>query len=169
MTVTPVIGSSLEDVWGQDFTKKKKRSKRTGEPSCDTYSKTPTQFDDIMDVYSYNENEPYNKTKFSRTQKHLVDTDAEDRELEDHVVNVDSKDPTSYIKGKTKEFYNNYESINEFLVKNRDKLLQHHNSISNINNKEKQYLDLSMYIFSGIALIFILEQFISIGIALGTK
>jgi hypothetical protein len=162
MTVVTVIGSSLEDVWGQDFSKKKKRSRRNGEPSCDTYSKTPTQFDDIMDVYSYNDNEPYNKTKFSRTQKHLSDTDAEDRVLEDHIVSVDSKDP--YTKSKTKEFFSDPESINEFLVKNRDKLLQYHNLG---DNKEKQYLDLSMYIFSGIALIFILEQFVSIGIALG--
>jgi hypothetical protein len=35
--------------------------------------------------------------------------------------------------------------------------------IKSMEDKEKQYLDMGMYVFSGVALIFIMEQFIQIG------
>jgi hypothetical protein len=156
MTVTSVIGSSLEDVWGTDFSnsKKKKKSKRTttDTSSCDVYTKNPTQFDDIMDVYSYTEDEPYNKIKYSRTQRHLSDTDAEDRDADDeHIIIANPNTNPNSNNKKQKEKKELFSELHKEEI------------------KEKQYLDLSMYIFSGVALIFILEQFISIGIVLGSK
>lgn len=155
MTVFNIIGSNLEDVWGQDYTntKKKKKSKRSSDAMC-------TKFDNIMDVYQpENEiyNEQYNKSRYSRSQRHLSDTDAEDRETEEHDIVVGSSNKYN-LEDKNEKF----SEFNEFL-KNK-----HHQMLPR-EDKEKQYLDMSMYIFSGIAMIFIMEQFISIGIAIGSN
>jgi hypothetical protein len=152
MTVLKVVGSSLDDVWGQDVIKKKKRpTKRNSDPLCDMYSDNPTRFDDIMNVYHPASNETYDKANYSRTQNHLLDTDADDRESDIRELTVGSEKTG---KNTTEKF-----SQNSALL---DVIKRH-------GDKEKQYIDLAMYVFSGIALIFILEQFVSIGIALSNR
>jgi hypothetical protein len=155
MTVVNIIGSNLEDVWGPDVTsssKKKKKSRKDREATCNTYTRSPAYYDDIMDVYWPTEEEPYNKSKYSRTQHPLSDTDAEERETEVHNVKVQQNFEKEH-----------FTELKDYIERNKDKFG------SLFDDKEKQYLDMAMYVFSGIALIFILEQFVSIGMVLGSR
>jgi hypothetical protein len=147
MTVTSIIGSSLDDVWGTEFNKKKRKSKKTSDPFC----KIPSRYDDIMDVYYPNEEnyEKFDKTNYSRTMHPQEDTDAEERVTKDTHIKVKPPKET-------------FSELKSYFEKHKLKLVPK-------DEKEKQYMDLALYIFSGIVLIFILEQFVNIGIVLGNR
>lgn len=153
MTVISISGSSLDEVWGETTSKPKNKRKSTKQPSDPVCEKKSSNYDDIMDYYHPSIHGIYEKSRYSRTQKKLTDTDADDRY--DENVNVSGADEDLSQKLPPK-FREHYSDIN-------------YQSPTTDHEREKQYLDLSMYIFSGIALIFILEQFVSLGMALASK
>ena len=156
MTVMNLNPSDLSEAYGESFTKssKKKKSKRSG---CDATRKKPAQFDDIIsDFYHPSLHGIYEKSRYSRNQHALPMTDSSDREEDDKYVNFDEDDHDTSIKPQLE----NYQERTPVQNNLPSKLLSIH------DEREKRYIDLSMYIFSGIALIFIMEQFINLGVAL---
>lgn len=148
MTVISISGSSLEEVWGEQQTKPKTK-KKSSKSSNDSMCKKPTNYDDIMDYYHPSIHGIYEKSRYSRR-----DDDKEKRYDEDvYVSAVEDEDISQKLPPRLREYYTERSGM------------QPHNVI----DKEKQYLDLSMFVFSGIALIFILEQFVSIGMAIAKK
>jgi hypothetical protein len=137
MTVSKVVGSSLDEVWGAydsaPITQKKKK-------------KQPMpKVDNIMDNY-------YDKTKWSRTQFPLDETDDSDapRESVDKYVKLISRN----------------EGLREHYDESHTPKISNNHVAPTNDDKEAMYLDLALYVFSGIILIFIMEQFINIGMAL---
>ena len=148
MTVGNLVGCDITEAYGDAFNKKKKKSgKKYNEDKRENTKKNPVNVDDIMnDYYHPSIYGVYEKSRYSRTQHPLPETDSEDRDADDDI----------YVEIGTQENYSEK-------VKNVDSsktllMLQ--------EQREKQYMDLSMYVFSGIALIFILEQFINLGVAM---
>ena len=152
LTVTNITGSELSEVWGDAFTKPKKKR---GDNVCQSLVKKPPPFDDIMnDFYHPSIQGTYEKSRDSRNQNALPGTDTdEEREEGDKFVEVGSSNatptPTDATNTAAKE---NFTEPKYLMMLNDD--------------REKRYLDLSMYVFSGVALIFILEQFIHLGLLL---
>jgi hypothetical protein len=145
MTVVNTNYSYLEEAWPElDKPKKTKTKKREQkEAQCDSFAKSMAKFDDIMDVYAQPPNsEYYNKIPFSRTQDHLPETDAEDRESVRHVQIP--KVPKEVLD----HYYEEPQIPKEIFVQSDDKI----------------HLDFGMYLFSGVLLIFIMEQFVQIGL-----
>lgn len=144
------FGAPLEEVWGSDLeTHPKRDAKRrsTKAPQqgndplfCDLSSATK-KLDDIM---NYFESSPqhYDKNPTSRSQDTLPMTDGEPR----GEANVYPKGDAVFDMPKDRKVF-----IEKF---------------DEQKSREKQYLDFALYVFSGIVLIFVLEQFIQIGINL---
>ena len=152
MTVVKIVGSTLDEVWGDSKVVKKKSAKRAKSLETDACDKIrgSAKFDDIMDIYHPNNYDWADKARYSRTYHPLQDTDGQDRDELQKYVDVSSE------QSKDSENKRNNTISKEHFV-----------DVRNIeDNHEKLYLDMSLYVFSGIALIFILEQFISIGMAL---
>lgn len=139
MTVSNTTYSYLEEAWGETFEKTKKSKSKKRDATCDTFAKSMAKFDDIMDVYATPpSSEYYDKTEFSRTQRHLPDTDAEDRETEVKTLRPNMSSKQDY----------------------RD----HFEELPTRTTDDKLHLDFGMYLFSGVILIFIMEQFVQIGL-----
>jgi hypothetical protein len=98
----------------------------------------------LDDIMNYFEKTPaaYDKTPTSRTQKPLPETDAEPRGEE---VVYTTKENVFPMPKDRKVFVEGFESQ---------------------RSREQQYLDFALYVFSGIVLIFVMEQFVNIGIHL---
>lgn len=143
------FGAPLEEVWGNDLethpaklNRRDKKKKQDG-TLCDLYEATK-KLDDIMNYFE-NTPETYDKNPTSRTQQKLPNTDAEPRgEAEVYPKKAEvyplPKDQKVFVEGFDEQ-----------------------------RSREKQYLDFALYVFSGIVLIFIMEQFINIGIHLQQK
>jgi hypothetical protein len=155
MTVMSLTGSSLEDVWGPAATAKQRRKRRSAdnERECEVLAQN-AGFDDIMDnYYSPSIYGQHEKARFSRTQKPLPDTDADsigEREPSEIFVDASKVSPLPQPPRLKEDFTDG--SARELAR------LQY--------EREQRYMDLGMYVFSGVALIFILEQFINLGVAL---
>ncbi len=147
MTVSSINYAVLEEIWGESFDnttniEKKKKKKKSMDPLCQVYAKKPSKFDDIMDTYNSSNHEVYDKVQYSRTHHPLPDTDADEREMD------------KYLGIKDKQMHSLYQTKEGF------------ESNDIFDKKEQLYLDFAMYIFSGIVLIFILEQFVQLGMAI---
>lgn len=140
MTVSKVVGSSLDEVWGNyDVAPSSKNSVPRPKKH---------KVDNIMDNY-------YEKSKWSRTQQPQSDADQSDglRDDLDRYVSLKNR------SGENTEHY----------VDTQDAVfVQPKKEIRGDADRESMYLDLSLYVFSGIILIFIMEQFINIGVSLRT-
>lgn len=141
MTVMRVVGSSLEEAWGEELPHSSPPSETTQKKKRSSKSKTRG----LEDIMSF---ETYSKTPYSRTMKPLPETDAEERDDDEKSLQIPST-----FKSSRAHTNPNLSATEHFLETQQ--------------NREKQHLDLAMYVFSGVALIFILEQFIQIGKALG--
>lgn len=144
MTVMKVVGSSLDEVWGMydsaPSSSQKQKKKKQNMPKVDN----------IMDNY-------YDKTKWSRTQLPLDETDSIDapRESVDKYIQLTNRSGHEVSR-------EHYES-----EKYNENHTEKGNTVSMKDDQtESMYVDLALYTFSGIILIFIMEQFINIGIAL---
>lgn len=144
----------MEEVWGQDLETHPRRgggSKRdrprpqresNSDALCDLASATK-KLDDIMNYFE-NTPEPFDKTPTSRTQKALPETDAEPRG-EEVVYASRAQENVFPMPKDRKVFVEGFDSQ---------------------RSREQQYLDFALYVFSGIVLIFVMEQFVNIGIHL---
>jgi hypothetical protein len=156
MAVGNLVGCDISEAYGDSFDKKKKKSgKKTG-GKCDSMKKNPVHVDDIMnDYYHPSIYGIYEKSRYSRNQHPLQDTDSEDRDADDDkYVEIGEG-----VKEPTKNSQEHYSDSAATKLSPKTLLMIH-------EEREKRYLDLSMYVFSGVALIFILEQFINLGVAL---
>lgn len=192
MTVTSTNYSSLDEVWGESFspsqkTKKEKR-KKIHDPICELYEMGNNSGYNENDIISYANNyfEKYDKTPYQRSmnndivghesvvphhesqipgrerpvrevaiseaRKHYDVTDADDVS-----ENLRAVPPQPTVKAPKEKFqasrYNNY------LEDDDD------NETSN-EPTNFAFIDLLLYIVSGIILIFIMEQFVKIGLLL---
>jgi len=144
MTVVNIVGSSLDEIWGSyDLQKSKKKTNRKNREMCKPKNDERGKRDEYDDIMGYSSYDWHDKARYSRTHHPLEDTDAEEREDVDKYITIPSS------------------------VDSPDaKIVKEHYSSGHTDDRERIYLDLSMYVFSGIALIFILEQFVTIGMAL---
>jgi len=112
----------------------------TAEPSkCELYANAK-KLDDIMN-YFQEKSESYEKAPTSRSQLPLPETDGADRgEGEKIATSVVNLPP------ERKLIYEGFQQQQQ--------------------RREREYLDFALYVFSGVVLIFVLEQFIQIGINL---
>lgn len=137
MTVINIQGSSLDEIWGVYDQPPNANGKKRKQKRNNC---KVWRLDDIVDTYqSQFPYESYERPKYSRTQFPLPDTDGGDEPREEPEKHVEV--PMTSIK-------------------------EHYSELLNEKNKEKLYIDLSLYVFSGVMLIFILEQFINIGMML---
>ena len=146
------FGASLEEVWGVNMdlplgsvvrpvTKSvQKKQRPTDEAACEIYA-SAKKLDDIMN-YVQSKSESYEKTPTSRSQNPLPETDGTNRGDAEKIVNklID-------LPSERKMIYEGFQN----------------------QNRERDYLDFALYVFSGVVLIFVLEQFIQIGINLQRK
>jgi hypothetical protein len=143
MTVSKVVGSSLDEVWGNyDVAPSSKNSVPRPKKH---------KVDNIMDNY-------YEKSKWSRTQQPQSDADQSDgpRDELDRYVSLKNR------SGENTEHYMENPRGDAAV------LVEPTKEIRGDVDRESMYLDLSLYVFSGIILIFIMEQFINIGVSLRT-
>ena len=175
MTVTTITGSELSEVWGDAFNKsKKRRGGGRGGADCDSLVKKPPPFDDIMnDFYHPSIHGIYEKSRFARDQHALADTDADGpREDEDKFVSVgpSPQRPEEEQRVAPANAYANRLQDAARRTQQQTQQYEHYTEPKHLmmldDDREKRYLDLSMYVFSGVALIFILEQFIHLGLLL---
>lgn len=153
MTVTSTNYSLIEEAWADAFEqppssmdRPHKKKKKVRDPLCESYAKRqPAKYDDIMDTYGGAQYEQYNKLKYSRGHG--------------------NREPSMEMDVETYEEQNDMSEeeyhLRHMPVQARRKYMQRH---AYLDDREKRYLDLGVYVFSGVALIFIMEQFIQIGL-----
>lgn len=151
--------ATLEEAWGQPFIqspaaankKPKKKSKTKFEPICALTN--PAELEDVMEEYYYSE-EPYDKNAFSRTQLPQEDSEAPVRE------------PAQSVKISNKEDSNSSAAAKEPKAQTapvpKVATAQSPNAMPDTN----QVMEMIIYISSGILLIFMMEQFIQLGVQL---
>ena len=191
MTVTNTGYSSLEEVWGESFypsDKKKPKKKKVVDPICELYemgnNNGYTENDLVSFANSYydkqeknDKNERYEKSKFQRSMNDDVDHEPRERpvrnvainerrnvydvsasddiEVEHHIAETSERVPKTMYKPtqatpQTKA-YKNYHELHEDEEEPRNGFA---------------FIDLLLYIVSGIILIFVMEQFVKIGLLL---
>lgn len=150
MTVIGTSYSFLEEVWGehQPKVKKERKNKSKSRRVIPEDDGVDSKYDDIMDTYGSHYGH-YDKSEFSRTLHPLPYTEASDRE-EDLEGYTDKDDILEKDKEKLAKLIEMFDS-------------------KHVVDKEKRYLDFGLYMFSGVALIFMMEQFLKIGITLGAR
>jgi hypothetical protein len=156
------FGASLEEVWGINMDlphgaaatsvpKQKKsqtladvpasNSAKVSNTKCELYANAK-KLDDIMN-YIQDRSEPYEKAPTSRNQQPLPETDGADRGEGEKIATAAS---VVELPPERKMIYEGFQYQQQ--------------------RREREYLDFALYVFSGVVLIFVLEQFIQIGINL---
>lgn len=143
-------GASLEEVWGVNMDLPIGSVVRSVQPKSvpkkqrstdDEICASAKRLDDIM-TYVQSKSESYEKTPTSRSQIPLPETHGTNRGDEEKIV----KDLVD-LPSERKMIFEGFQN----------------------QNRERDYLDFALYVFSGVVLIFVLEQFIQIGINLQRK
>lgn len=142
------FGASLEEVWGVNMDlplgsvvgSVTKKQRPTDDAACEIYA-SAKKIDDIIN-YVQSKGENYKKTPTSRSQMPLPETDGADRGEGEKIAKsiVD-------LPAERRMIYEGFQN----------------------QNRDRDYLDFALYVFSGVVLIFVLEQFIQIGINLQRK
>ena len=183
MTVRSANYSSLDEVWGESYNSsgkpKKEKRKKIVDPICDLYQMGNNTGYTDNDLVSYANNyfEKYDKTPYNRTMNnHVKDQDdndvlpkqynrerpvrqvaiSDDRETYDvtDIDDVQFEQEPKVTKQQAKEqfyasrYYNDDDEEPE-------------NTTTNF-----AFIDLLLYVISGIILIFVMEQFVKIGLLL---
>lgn len=148
MTVVKIQGSNLDEVYGTDaFSKPKRRKhiKRTNvshDPSFERTHQQPTGIDDIFDYY--------------------------DGSSHDQEISSSPTSPSSPRSRQTPSPRPTHTQIADDVVEHYATHVQkpHKDLLHAAEERENRYIDLGLYLLSGVFLIFILEQFVNIGMAL---
>lgn len=174
MTVTSTNYSSIEEVWGDTFNasqKKREKKKKVIDPICELYEMGNNSGYSENDLITY-ANEYYEKYDKSKYQKNINDdhrSPSEYRERPErkvvikedkNVYDVTEKDdaPYYYTSRQTKPIVEKRtENVKPKFV-NED--------YEEANGNSFAVIDLILYIISGIILIFVMEQFVKIGLLL---
>jgi hypothetical protein len=216
MTIVNVNYSSLDEVFGSDFNKKKKKkskkNKTSKEAACNYYARrydknTDKNFENIQsnDIinnyagYSVNDYAPkltgeknmYLENNRNANQKHEVYID-EDEELDyfdklykSHefkpLEQTDGNNIMNYEKNEDEDEDEDEDGLyNKPIIKREIKtdtlgrpnmMLLENRELDRLRRYEEDqnYLDFGLYLISGILLIFILEQFVQLGMVMKEK
>jgi hypothetical protein len=176
MTVHSTNYSTLEEVWGESFSSsqksKKEKKKKVADPICQLYEMGNNSGYTENDIVSYANDyfEKYDKTKHQKTmnegegvmprarpsqhvivsdKKNVYDTSVDDDETED-IMHEESKEKPR----------------RSFKKNNIHTNISHHEEDTDESKPSFAFIDLLLYIVSGIILIFVMEQFVKIGLLL---
>lgn len=173
MTVTNTSYSSLEEVWGESFgpsnKSKKEKKKKVVDPICELYEMGNNNGYTENDLVSF-ANSYYDKRKsdeYNRTMNDSDDVIPRERDIRNVAVyknknmyDVTDHDDVDYTRHEPvhtnpKRLEKNNHAYNSF---EDDDENEHRNGFA--------FIDLLLYIVSGIILIFVMEQFVKIGLLL---
>ena len=203
MTIVNVNYASLDEVFGSDFNKKKKKkTKKIKQPACNYYARryektsdngeSSIQSNDVVNNYagySVNdhsnelnvENNVYGENNRKAQEKHQVYIDDEEEmDYFDKLYKSHEFKPLESTDGYHLMDYKKADEDEEDDVKPKINRRIKTDTIGpsnmllmddNINKYEedKNYLDFGLYLISGILLIFILEQFVQLGMLMKEK
>jgi hypothetical protein len=158
MTVTSTNYSSLEEVWGDTFSQKKKeKKKKVVDPICELY--------EMGNNNGYTENDlvNYANSYYDRHDKH----DKYDKNLYQRPVN-DTYTRERPVKRVNVQTRGDIEEEKEFVDTDMTPRIS---PMTHTFDEEEYapkfaFIDLLLYIVSGIILIFVMEQFVKIGLLL---
>ena len=184
--------ATLDEVYGNKFPKKKK-SKKNKESLCHQYAKNYSKIQKDLEPYSIQSNyADYQNpnTSMSKRKEELLKKHKKKEEFE-HFQDKDEVDADYFDK-----MYNSYDFKSQTLT-DGDHLMKYDSEfayddedddtkekeVRKINNEfiaetvsrktdyefDKHYMDFALYLISGVLLIFILEQFVQLGMMLKDK
>lgn len=183
MTVKSTNYSSLEEVWGETFNPsqkpKKEKKKKVHDPICELYEMGNNNGYNDSDIVSYANNyltgnsEKYDKTLYQRS---MNDNTASSKQAPQHererpvrevVVSnersvYDVSDNDDVIEDKKHE---NFQQPLRYF-KERHRVPDDDDDELDTSTSNFAFIDLLLYIVSGIILIFVMEQFVRIGLLL---
>jgi hypothetical protein len=166
MTVTSTNYSSLEEVWGDTFSQKKKeKRKKVVDPICELY--------EMGNNNGYTENDlvNYANSYFDRHDKNVYQRPVNDTYTRERPVKHVSVRSNGDIEDD-KEFVDTDHSISTPLPRTSHPSSHPNSQPNHMNYDDEEYapkfafIDLLLYIVSGIILIFVMEQFVKIGMLL---
>jgi hypothetical protein len=147
--------ATLDEAWGQPHVQspaaankkpKKNKTKSKLEPICALSN--PTELEDVMEEYYYAGGAPYDKNPYSRTQRALDDTDAPAREVAPQNVEIVEPEPEPEREPQ------------------KTKTAPQTTTAKTQMPDTSQVMEMIIYVSSGILLIFMMEQFIQLGVQL---
>lgn len=149
MTVINTSYSSIEEAWADSYLSpslQKKPKKKRQDPICDLYNARDSAYDDT-DIIAY-ANKFYDKSQFQKPMN---------REPPRKEITVGVEEPPS-------------EEYEELPPPHAHPETRLYNAREDYENYEKtpnlDYFDIALYVISGIILIFMMEQFVKIGMLL---
>jgi hypothetical protein len=187
MTVRSANYSSLDEVWGESFNSsskpKKEKRKKIVDPICDLYQMGNNTGYTDNDLVSYANNyfEKYDKTPYNRTMNNHVNQHVNDQEDNDVLPKQYHRErPVRQVTiSDDRETYDVTEvddvpleqepKINKQQPKEQFYASRYYNDDDEEpDNKTTNFafIDLLLYVISGIILIFVMEQFVKIGLLL---
>lgn len=190
MTVTSTNYSSLDEVWGESFNPsqkpKKDKKKKVHDPICELYEMGNNNGYNDNDIVSYANNyfEKYDKTPYQRSMnndrtQHDEVLPRQDREKPVREVAISSTRDVYDVSDEDdiverKEAFQQSLPTRYFVDKNQhsNKKPKHYVEENDDDEVETSpsngfaFIDLILYIISGIILIFMMEQFVKIGLLL---
>lgn len=190
MTVTSTNYSSLDEVWGESFNPsqkpKKDKKKKVHDPICELYEMGNNNGYNDNDIVSYANNyfEKYDKTPYQRSMnndrtQHDEVLPRQDREKPVREVAISSTRDAYDVSDEDdtverKEAFQQSLPTRYFVDKTQhsNKKQKHYVEESDDDEVEASpsngfaFIDLILYIISGIILIFMMEQFVKIGLLL---
>lgn len=187
MTVTSTNYSSLDEVWGESFNpsqkSKKEKKKKIHDPICELYEMGNNNGYNDNDIVNYANNyfERYDKTPFQRTMNDHVATQQSfahtEREKPTREVVVtatrsdydvsDTDDVAHHAKPTTAKKEPFQQPIQYFSKGSKGRYNDDDEEESDLSSPSGfAFIDLLLYIISGIILIFVMEQFVKIGLLL---
>lgn len=177
MTVTSTNYSSLDEVWGESFNgssrPKKEKKKKVHDPICELYEMGNNNGYSENDLVSYANNyfEKYDKSKYQKSMND--DNSVLPREKPMRHVDI-SADKRNYdVSDEDEEVQRpitpqKYAMKKEYVHNTPRTMKQQHtfDDEEESQNTGFAFIDLLLYIVSGIILIFVMEQFVKIGLLL---
>lgn len=186
MTVRSANYSSLDEVWGESYNSsskpKKEKRKKIVDPICDLYQMGNNAGYTDNDLVSYANNyfEKYDKTPYNRTMNNHVN---------DHINSQDDNDvlPKQYHRERPVRQVTISDDVETYDVTDIDDVPEEKPKMNKQAPREQFYasryhndddeepdntttnfafIDLLLYVISGIILIFVMEQFVKIGLLL---
>jgi len=189
MTVKSTNYSSLEEVWGESFDPsqkpKKEKKKKVHDPICELYEMGNNNGYNDNDIVSYannyltENNEKYDKTLYQRSMNNHIDSSLpssqssqphheRERPVREVVVSnersmYDVSDNDDVIEGKKRE---NFQQPLRYFKERHRVSDDDDDELDTSTTSNFAFIDLLLYIVSGIILIFVMEQFVRIGLLL---
>lgn len=170
MTVRNTNYSSLDEVWGDVPSKSTTSSKRRDKKDKRDKIEQPKVVDPICELYEMGNYRGYNENDIINYANEYHDKYLEKEYNKNYSDNFVHQQP-SMSKTYTDEDEYEYEHTKPVLPKNetyRKKKIVHDEQETSDNNAHNEFafIDLLLYIISGIILIFVMEQFVKIGLLL---